>query len=296
MEISYSWPGERIDTRLSKQLPYTRSFFHHIIARGGISIQWKPVKKSHKLKEGEVVTIDDVRRYLSSEILAETPAIDLPIVLEKEDYLIINKPKWVLSHPRNLWELQEPSVVGFLYHKYKGLPSIGDFIRAGLIHRLDKETDGLMIIAKTEKGLAHFKHLFDQKSLAEDTTSKDEIPLKKFYRAGCYIKPEGKTFLENIKSWLPFTISELVYAKLPYTSPKMGITIIEKIEAHDDRATLHLEILTGRTHQIRYHLSHHGLPIIGDYLYGKDEGVPMQLTAYKLVFLDPEGEMKTIEL
>jgi hypothetical protein len=57
-----------------------------------------------------------------------------------------------------------------------------------------------MIIAKTEKGLAHFKQLFDQKSLAEDTTSKDEIPLKKFYRAGCYIKPEGKTFLENIQS------------------------------------------------------------------------------------------------
>lgn len=76
----------------------------------------------------------------------------------------------------------------------------------------------------------------------------------------------------------------------------MGITIIEKVEAHDDRATLHLEILTGRTHQIRYHLSHHGLPIIGDYLYGKDEGVPMQLTAYKLVFLDPEGEMQVVEI
>jgi 23S rRNA pseudouridine1911/1915/1917 synthase len=64
---------------------------------------------------------------------------------------VINKPKGVLSHPRNLWEVHEPSVVGFLYHRYKDLPSIGNFIRAGLLHRLDKETDGLMIIAKTEK-------------------------------------------------------------------------------------------------------------------------------------------------
>jgi 23S rRNA pseudouridine1911/1915/1917 synthase len=71
--------------------------------------------------------------------------------MEKEDYLVINKPKGVLSHPRNLREVNEPSVVGFLYHRYKDLPSIGNFIRAGLLHRLDKETDGLMIIAKTEK-------------------------------------------------------------------------------------------------------------------------------------------------
>lgn len=301
-ELLYQGEGERIDTWLTKQLPYTRSFFHHIITRGGILINGKVVKKSYQLKNNDKIMVDDLQRYLWSEILEETPKIDIPIIKEENEYLIINKPEWVLSHPRNLRELSEPSVVGFLYHRYKDLPSIWNFIRAGLIHRLDKETDGLMIIAKTEKGLSHFKNLFDQKSLAEDNASKEDIPLKKFYKAGCYITAEGNTFLENIQSWLPFTISEPVHAKLPYTTPKIWITKIIEIKKNEtwdmQNATcnIKLEILTGRTHQIRYHLSHHGLPIVGDYLYGKDEWVSMQLTAYKLLFEDPEGEMQTIEI
>ncbi len=294
-ELVYQWPGERIDTRLVKQFPYTRSFFHHIIARAGILVNEKPVKKSYQLKNDDKVKVDDLQRYLGSEILEETPKIDIPIVLEKDDYLVINKPKWVLSHPKNLRELSEPSVVGFLYHRYKDLPSVGNFIRAWLLHRLDKETDGLMIIAKTEKWLAHFKNLFDEKTLAEEHTDKEKVQLKKFYRATSHLTSEGEKFLDEIKKF-PFVISEPVIAKVPFTMPKLGITKIVNIKKSDHTVTLELEILTGRTHQIRYHLSHHGLPIVGDYLYGKDEWIAMQLTAYKLVFQDPDGEIQTIEI
>lgn len=294
-ELIYQWPGERIDTRLVKQFPYTRSFFHHIITRGGILVHDKPVKKSYQLKNDDKVKVDDLQRYLGSEILEETPKIDIPIVLEKEDYLVINKPKWVLSHPKNLRELSEPSVVGFLYHRYKDLPSVGNFIRAWLLHRLDKETDGLMIIAKTETWLAHFKHLFDEKTLAQEHADKEKVQLKKFYRATSHLTPEGEKFLDEIKEF-PYTISEPVIAKVPFTMAKIGITKILNIKKSDHTVTLELEILTGRTHQIRYHLSHHGLPIVGDYLYGKDEWVAMQLTAYKLAFQDPDGEIQTIEI
>ena len=103
--------------------------------------------------------------------------------------------------------------------------------------------------------------------------------------------PEGKRFLGEIEGKLPFIISEEVRAKVPNTIPKLGITQIEKIEKKPDgRIQLFLQIFTGRTHQIRFHLSNHGLPIVGDYLYGKKCEEAMQLTAYQLEFEDLGGE------
>jgi 23S rRNA-/tRNA-specific pseudouridylate synthase len=87
-------------------------------------VNGKIVKKSYQLKHNDQIEIDDVSRYLSPVLLDEAPHIQIPILLEKEDYLIINKPKCVLSHPKTVREVHEPSVVGFLYHTYKNLPSI----------------------------------------------------------------------------------------------------------------------------------------------------------------------------
>lgn len=295
----YEWWWERIDTRLSSKYEYSRSFFHHIISRGGVKVNGKIIKKSYQLREGDQIEIDDVKRYLSPTILDEAPNIDIPIIVEKDDYLIINKPKGILSHPKTIREIHDASVVGFLYHRYKDLPTIGNFIRAGLLHRLDKNTDGLMIIAKTEKWLEHFKKLFQAKSESGTIEEKEKTELKKFYRATAYLTPEGKRFIESIPS-LPYTIQEPVIAKIPHTISKIGITkILEIQESWDlpETCKIKIEILTGRTHQIRYHLAHHGLPIVGDYLYGnRDETQPMQLTAYKLMFRDPDNEMMNIEI
>lgn len=287
----------RIDMRLSQQFSYSRSFFHHIIARWWVKVNNKIVKKSYQLKPNDQIDIDDVSRYLSPVILDEAPYTDIPIILEKEDYLIINKPKGVLSHPKTVREVHEPSVVGFLYHTYKNLPTIWNFIRAGLLHRLDKNTDGLMIIAKTERWLEHFKKLFQSKSESKKREDKEATELKKFYRATTYFTPEGKQFIDTIKEF-PYIIEEPVVAKLPHTVAKIWITKIREItNTTDTTIAFNLEILTGRTHQIRYHLSHHGLPIVGDYLYGSsDETTPMQLTAYKLIFRDPDDELITVEI
>lgn len=289
--LSFEGNPERIDSWLTKQFPYSRNFFHHIIARNGILLNGNPVKKSQKLKSWDQISIDSLKRYLSPVILEEAPKIEIPILKETDDYLIINKPKGVLSHPNSIRDVAQPSVVGFLYHHYKELPSIGSFIRAGLLHRLDKDTDGLMIIAKTERWLEHFKGLFKAKSESETLEAKDQVALKKRYRASCDITLLGEVFLENIEDQLPFIISEEVKAKVPNSVPKLGITQIEKIEKKTDGSVqIFLQIFTGRTHQIRYHLSNHGLPILGDYLYGKEADFPMQLTAYQLEFEDLEGE------
>ncbi|MDR0606815.1 MAG: hypothetical protein LBG52_00280 [Candidatus Peribacteria bacterium] len=79
------------------------------------------------------------------------------------------------------------------------MPTYSNFIRAGLIHRLDKETDGIMIIAKTEAGLKHFKTLFQQKAEAPTITEKEAVPLQKFYRATCEITAEGASFLKEVQ-------------------------------------------------------------------------------------------------
>lgn len=292
--MKYIWSGERIDTWLSSKFDYSRNFFHHIISRWWIKVNDKIIKKSYKLKNEDKIEIDNLKRYLSPVILEEAPKIEIPILLEKEDYMIINKPKWVLSHPNSVWEANQASVVGFLYHNFKNLPSIGNFIRAGLVHRLDKDTDGLMIIAKTEKGLAHFKNLFQEKSDLVNGNSKideENIQIKKHYKAKSIITVLWNEFLKKIENQFPYYIQEVVYAKVPNPNPKMGITkILEMQQLWNDEVLLTLEILTGRTHQIRYHLSNHGLPILGDYLYGTESSVPMQLTAYKLEFTDPNGE------
>jgi 23S rRNA pseudouridine1911/1915/1917 synthase len=305
--LIYSWSWdlppdsqERIDIWLTKQFPYSRNFFHHIIERGGVSVNKKQIKKSHKLKEGDQILIDDLSRYLSPVILDESPNIKIPVVLEKEDYLVINKPKWVLSHPNSVREVSQPSVVGFLYHNYKNLPTIWNFIRAWLLHRLDKDTDGLMIIAKTEKWLSHFKKLFQQKSESDHIQDKEAAPIKKFYRATCYITDEWKDFLSDISSQLPYYIQEIVIPKIPHYTPKLWITKILSFREIDSKkikqCNIAIEILTWRTHQIRYHLSTHWLPIVGDYLYWKEEEIPMQLTAYKLEFTDPDWDDVKLEI
>ncbi len=303
--IIFTWPSQRIDQRLTQHFPYSRNFFHHIITRKGIMVNDKPVKKSYKLKDQDTIVIDDLQRYLWPALLEESPNIVIPIVLEQEDYLIINKPKWVLSHPNSIRDVASPSVVGFLYHRYKNLPSIWNFIRAGLIHRLDRDTNGLMIVAKTEKWLAHFKQLFQQKSWAENREEKEKVPLKKCYHAVCHLTEKWRKSVKNWDTiWLPYYIIQDVVPNVPHPVIKLGMTkILSYTQTSQEKSSnlmsCEIEILTGRTHQIRYHLAKQGLPIVGDYLYWKwdEEDIQLQLTAKKLAFQDIyTNKMITIEI
>lgn len=292
--------GERIDVYLVRVAWYTRNFFHRVMARGDVLVNDQILKKrALRLKQGDVITVIHPERYMEAEILWLSPQIDLPIMHETDDYVVIHKKPGILAHPNAVRWVEHPSVVGALYHRYKEIPSMGNFIRAWLLHRLDKETDGMMIIAKTEAWLAYFKKLFQAKSLATSIEAKDAVPLKKFYRARCIITDIWADFLNSIT--LPHIIEELVKPKVPHYEPKMGITRIIKQENSSvdcllSTVDLDIEILTGRTHQIRYHLSTHGLPIYGDYLYGTDDKVALHLQAYRLQFTDLYGKQIDLTL
>lgn len=325
-DFIYDGPGERLDVYLPRIQWYTRNFFQRLLWRGDITVNDGLVKKkSYMLKTGDRVHIEHPERYMESSMLAQAPAVpEVEIMLEKEDYVVVHKPGWVLSHPNSVRWIEYPSVVWALYNRFKDMPSIWNFIRAGLIHRLDRETDWLMIIVKTEKWLKHFQKLFHDKSKAETLEDKLAIPLHKRYRATAYVLPEWQKFIDSVQ--LPHYISMVVVPKIPFYEPKLWITKIHTIKKNEwknfgiktrewaldvtkkrhaidytqlekyDTVTLEMEILTWRTHQIRYHLSQHGLPIVGDYVYGWDDHYQMQLQAFQLEFLDPDGEMQKVSL
>lgn len=292
--VRFEWDSQRIDRYLPQITGYSRNFFHHIIDRGGILVNNCLVKKSYILKSWDTINIDRLQRYFDAWVLEETPEIDLPVLMEQEDYLVIYKPKWVLSHPSSVRDVNQPSVVGFLYHRYKQLPSMGAFLRAWLLHRLDKDTDGCMLVALTERGLAHFKSLFMRKSQASSIEEKFATPLKKFYLAQCVLTPSWTKWLASHS--LPSILQSPILSKVPHsTGPKEWITIIQQANlTAPNRLELDIQILTWRTHQIRYHCSQIWLPIVGDTLYGWPESQKMMLTAVRLEFLDPDGNYQIV--
>jgi 23S rRNA-/tRNA-specific pseudouridylate synthase len=159
------------------------------------------------------------------------------------------------------------------------------------------DTDGYMILAKNESAWRYFKDLFALKSEKLSILEKETVPLHKYYRALCEITPEGIQFLENISENLPYYIEQMVTPNVPYTEPKMGISKITDISYTqlDDQLVvcIEMEILTGRTHQIRCHLSDNGLPIVSDIRYGASKSKQeIQLTGYRLEFLDMHGNVK----
>jgi len=291
----FQWDPIRIDTWLRQTFGQSRNFFHHLIRRWAIFCNNTVVKKSYMLQRWDIVYIEDLRRHTWPWLLEECAYIPLSIVYETTDYCIIDKPKWVVSHPSSIRDTTTPSVVAFLYHHFKKtLPTVSHFIRAWLVHRLDKWTDWFMIIAKTEKALAYFKWLFQQKSLADTIELKEQVPLVKRYTAIVDVTKKWHTFLHDIVDKIPYYIIKTVVPLVPHSIPKLGISKIIAAQQHWTHAHCTIEILTWRTHQIRFHLASEGLPIQWDYLYGlekyKKKKTDLQLSASYLSFVDYDGK------
>lgn len=290
---------QRIDTYLTSIFPYSRSFFHHLFERKDILVNQRIVKKSYTIQWRDCIHIASFTRFLDPWILSEAWYIPLDIRHLHSDYCIIYKPKWIISHPNSIWDIARPSVVASVYHHFtQKIPSVWNFLRAWLVHRLDKDTDWLMIIALSEKWWLYFKELMMQKSLVPTIEQKEQIPLRKFYKATVQLRPHGKKFLASIQDF-PYYHVAPVTPKIPHTKTKIWITkLLSYTLDGNDIVHLDIEILTWKTHQIRCHLSDLWLPILWDYLYNSNakSWESMQLQAYRIQCTDCDWKKIDISL
>jgi len=265
--------GKRLDAYISSQdEEITRTSAQRLIEQGNILVNCKKQKVSYKVSNGDIITIEEVK---PQEIELKAQEIPIEIIYEDTDIIVVNKPKGMVVHPAN--GNPDGTLVNAIMAICKdSLSGIGGEIRPGIVHRLDKDTSGLLIVAKNDKA-----HVNMSEKIKNHEVKKTYIALVR----GCVKENEATIDM-------PIGRSNSDRKKMAVNkNGKNAVTHIKVLKRYDKYTLLEINIETGRTHQIRVHLSHIGFPVIGDYIYsnGKNEfGVVGQcLHAKELEFKHP---------
>lgn len=274
--------GERIDVALVELInPYSRSYVQKLIRKELVLINREIAKKGNRVSEGDQIIIRDMALEDSKFAAKEIP---LEVIYEDDDLLVINKPSGLLTHPSS-HEKEYTLVNALLHHCGDRLSGIGGEKRPGIVHRLDRDTSGIMMVAKhdeSHKDLA--KQIQERKVEKHYLTLVDGVMKSK---TGSIDAPLMKT---QINGKNKVVVSPNRQAKKSLTHFK----VLETIQDHF--SLLDVQIITGRMHQIRVHLAAINRPVIGDELYGNKKvnstfkrfGLSRQfLHAYKLRFQHP---------
>lgn len=270
---------ERIDSYVSSEFEdFSRSQVQTFVKNGLLTVNSQRVKPSYKLNDGDVIEI----LYEDEEEIKIIPEnIPLDIKWEDENMLVVNKPKNMLTHP-TAKELTGTLVNALLFkYGYGGLSDINGSMRPGILHRLDRNTSGLLMIAKNN---------FAHENLAEQIRTKTARRNYLAVVSGVFENKSG-TISSNIARHKTkpekYTVAD---------DGKPSVTHYKVLEQFDKFAFVELELETGRTHQIRVHLSSVGHAIVNDSLYGgqkiKVKTTEQVLQAYKLSFLNPVNKVR----
>lgn len=267
--------GQRLDKWISeKDIGLTRSAIQNLILSGNVYVNQKIAVKNYKLRKGDSVKVV-MPEPVSLDITAEN--IPLDIVYEDSSLLVVNKPKGMVVHPAP-GNYSGTLVNALMHHCGNSLSGINGVIRPGIVHRIDKNTSGLLIVAKNDS--AH-QGLAEQIKAHSFMREYEAVAMGNFKETdGTIDAPIGRHHADRKKMCVTDKNS------------KNAVTHFHIIEQYEKCAYIRLKLETGRTHQIRVHLSYKGHPILGDDVYGKPyKGIEGQcLHARKIGFNHPESK------
>lgn len=272
--------GQRIDKYLCEQTQLTRSRIQQLIEQGAVVVNGKATKSNYKINPGDLIEVsyEDL-----SELDVVAQDIPLDIRYEDSDVIVINKPRGMVVHPAN--GNQQGTLVNALLYHCKDLSGINGVLRPGIVHRIDKDTTGLIIVAKNDKA-----HLELSKQLQDKTVNR------------LYYALVHGTFAHDYGTIdAPIGRDETDRQKMAVTekNSKEARTHFRVLERFKDYSLVECRLETGRTHQIRVHMRYIDHPIVGDEKYGYRRTMKIGgqlLHAHQLEFIHPStGEKMVVE-